>query len=72
MASLTAPNQRSIPPLRGVIVPALIVRLVRLAYDSSGGNGEGREAAAAITPAVGHICVDAEVVPAGGERRPFS
>ena len=55
-----------------IVVLALVVRLVRLAYGAFGGNGEGREAAAAITPAVGHIRVEAKIVPACGERRPFS
>jgi hypothetical protein len=63
-----------------VVVPALIVRLVRLADDTFGRNGEGRETSAAIAPAVGHICVEAELVPlaakeghsasAGGVRNP--
>jgi hypothetical protein len=55
-----------------VVVPALIVRLVGLTNDTFGRNGEGREVSAAITPAVGHMCVEAEVFPTCGERRPFS
>ena len=54
-----------------VVVPALIVRLVRLADDAFGGNGEGHEAAAAIATAVGHVCVEAEIVPARGEGWSF-
>jgi len=58
-------------PIERVVVPALIVRLVRFANNAIGRNGEGREATAAVAAAVGHVCVDAEVVPARGEGWPF-
>src|SRR5271154_6169609 len=47
------------------------MRLVRLADNAFGGNGEGREASAAIAATVGHVDVDAEVLPACGEGWPF-
>jgi hypothetical protein len=47
------------------------MRLVRLADNAFRGNGEGREASAAITAAVGHVGVDAEVLPSRCEGWPF-
>lgn len=43
---------------------------MRLAHDAIPGNLECAEAAAAIAPAIGHVRVDAEIVPRRGERVP--
>src|SRR5205807_1445418 len=38
----------------------------------SGGGAERGEAAAAITPAIGHVGIDAKIVPAAGEGIPIA
>ena len=55
-----------------VVVAALIMRLMRLAHDPHRRRAQSGKAAAAITPAIGHVGVDAQIVPAGGERLPVA
>src|SRR4029077_16150799 len=47
-----------------VVVAALVMRLVRLPRDPLGAGAETGEAAAAVTPAIGHVAIDSEIVPA--------
>ena len=54
-----------------IIVPALIMGLVRLADEIARCVAEGRVATAAVAPAIGHIEIRPQIVPAGGKRMPF-
>src|SRR5260370_42570385 len=55
-----------------VVVAALVMRLMRLAGDLGTAGAERGKAAAAIAPAIGHEGIDAEIVPAAGERIPIA
>src|SRR5579862_720517 len=52
------------PAIDRVVVAALVMRLMRLSGDPLGAGAETREAAAAVTPAIGHVAIDPEIVPA--------
>src|SRR5438552_14795806 len=53
-----------------VVVPALVVRLMRLAGNPHRGGAKDAEPAAPVTSAVGHIGIDTEIVPTGGKTLP--
>ena len=48
------------------------MRLMRLAHDPHRGRAQSGKAAAAIAPAIGHISIDAEIIPAGGKGFPIA
>src|SRR5215472_8301321 len=55
-----------------VVIAALIMRLARLADDPAGAGAENAKPAAAVAPAISHIGVDAQIVPAGGKAFPVA
>src|SRR5690348_6275638 len=54
-----------------VVVPALVVRLVRLAGNPRRGGAKYAEPPAPVASAVSHVGIDAEVVPTGGKTLPI-
>src|SRR5580704_8556227 len=58
------------PAIERVVVAALVMRLVRLPDDPPGTGAKADEAAAAITPAIGHVGIDPEIVPASRKTIP--
>src|SRR6266550_8549020 len=58
--------------IQRVVVAALVMRLMRLAGNARRAGAETGEAAAAITPAIGHEGVDPEIVPTRGEAVPVA
>ena len=54
-----------------IVIAALIMRLVRLSRDAVARGREGGVAATAVAPAVRHIGVEAEIVPAFREAVPI-
>src|SRR5258707_11055380 len=52
------------PAIDRVVVAALVVRLVRLPEHPFGAGAKTRKAAAAGTPAIGHVGIDPQIVPA--------
>src|SRR5690242_11401423 len=55
-----------------IIVTALVMRLVRLANDLAAGGAKRGKAAAAIAPAIGHVGIHAEIIPALSETVPIA
>src|SRR5690348_16178636 len=60
------------PAIDRVVIAALIVRLMRFARDRLGSGAEARETPAAIATAIGHVRIDAEIVPARRKAVPVA
>src|SRR5712691_8609521 len=52
------------PAIDRVVVAALVMRLVRLSDDPLGARAKTGETATAVTPAIGHVGIDPEILPA--------
>src|SRR6266702_2024728 len=59
------------PAIDRVVVAALVMRLVRLPDNPLGTGAKTGEAAAAVAPAIGHVAVDPEIVPAQRKAMPI-
>src|SRR6266436_4943544 len=59
------------PAIDWVVVAALVVRLVRLPEHPLGAGAKTRKAAAAVAPAIGHVGIDPEIVPASRKTIPI-
>ena len=58
--------------MQRVVIAALVMRLVRLARNALRARAKRGEAAAAIAPAIGHVGVEAEIVPTARETVPIA
>src|SRR5262249_25578707 len=52
------------PAIDRVVIAALVMGLVRLSDNRLGAGAETGKTAAAVAPAIGHVGIDAEIVPA--------
>ncbi len=60
------------PAIQRVVVAALVMRLMRFARDRLPRGAKTGKAAAAIAPAIGHVHIDAEIVPTRRETVPIA
>src|SRR4051794_23266998 len=59
------------PAIERVVIAALVMRLMRLPDDSGWSGAKDPEPAAAVTPAIRHVGIETEVVPACGKIIPI-
>lgn len=58
------------PPIKGIVIPALVMGLVWFARYRALGQRERGIAPAPVAPAIGHVAVHAQIVPACGKILP--